>query len=911
MGSAAPSLRRWLLALAVPACVTVGALVVAVALTPLNAPFGLGGGASGSGDGAGSDGSDLALATSEADTASPDDDGVVVATVALGSGWAVPHIAHDPSLPHDHEPVGSATTGASVALGSDVHAVVVRAGSAGRLALRFGTGDQPSPLANLDDPGWMELAAVADEGPDGLAGEEGHEVREPAIGPLLVPAEADRLDLVALDGVPETVEVALLPRFGASVGDGPASPVAVEGGPAIIPREAWADAPWADANDGCSAEPSVADHLQAIVVHHTVTANDYRADQVGDLLRSILYSHTQVNGWCDVGYNFVVDHFGRIWETRTGSIESAVIGGHARGFNTGTVGVAVLGQHHQGGRPAAMPVPAAASDAVAELARWKLGGAAVDPMGTTWLRNRSSGGRQRLAAETWHLVPTVLGHRDLGLTSCPGSHGVDVVASLPARLAGELTAGDPSNAADWAAHQHGPGFAVADLAGEVRPAGAHDHWSAPDAAPVTDAVVAIGGTGNGGYRLTAGGTLRPYGAALARPPVPVSGLAVDVVVRSDLAGGWVLDTSGAIRGFGSVGDLDPVSPSGDGLVALSLTDGGRGYALDRSGRLQAVGGAVDRSRRAVTGDAVDLTLRTADAADTGWVLDETGRLTGFGGVADDRVGRADTPVAVLAGNPDQGGWVVDDTGQFHPFGGARYVFPVLTKADARGVVDAARVTQVADADFLATDDARFVVGLHRLFLAPDPSPDVIDLQVTALEQGSRRYDLALPLARSQAWTGAELDRMYQDVLGRPPDAAGRDYWLEQIAAGLALADIGTYFYGSDEYARSSGAPDAYVARLYRTLLGREPDDDGLRYWTEILTSGQGRPSDVASGFYASIESRRSRSARLHLQVLGTVPSPAERDELADRLGAVGDVVLAAELAADRAFYRRILEGVDR
>jgi hypothetical protein len=68
---------------------------------------------------------------------------------------------------------------------------------------------------------------------------------------------------------------------------------------------------------------------------------------------------------------------------------------------------------------------------------------------------------------------------------------------------------------------------------------------------------------------------------------------------------------------------------------------------------------------------------------------------------------------------------------------------------------------------------------------------------------------------------------------------------------------------------------------------------------------------VASGFYASIESRRSRSARLHLQVLGTVPSPDERDELADRLGTVGDVVLAAELAADRAFYRRILEGVDR
>ena len=93
--------------------------------------------------------------------------------------------------------------------------------------------------------------------------------------------------------------------------------------PPIIPREQWASGTWDYQNEACDEGPWVADHLQAVVVHHTVTANNYAEADVDDLLRAMYYSHVVVNGWCDIGYNFVVDRFGRIWEARTGSIEEA------------------------------------------------------------------------------------------------------------------------------------------------------------------------------------------------------------------------------------------------------------------------------------------------------------------------------------------------------------------------------------------------------------------------------------------------------------------------------------------------------------------------------------------------------------------------------------------------------------
>jgi hypothetical protein len=344
-------------------------------------------------------------------------------------------------------------------------------------------------------------------------------------------------------------------------------------------------------------------------------------------------------------------------------------------------------------------------------------------------------------------------------------------------------------------------------------------------------------------------------------------------------------------------------------VAAVLDDNGVGYVVDAGGRLYPVGGAPDRQITSTVPsgvDVVDFDLRPDGLS--GWVLDDTGRVHGFGGVGSDRVQPPAAVRAVAAAATGTGGWVLDAEGQLWPFDGARLVFPVSTNASMAQAVDLDRVGSVYSPDFLTSDKARYVAAINKLFLGVDPNEIEIDLQVTELEQGAWRSELTEPMARSEHWSGASIDEMYRNALGREPDTEGRAYWLGEIGNGLQLQDLGTYFYGSAEYAESAGGTAAYVSDLYSVLLGRAPDLDGLAYWTDLLDSGRATPPDVAHGFYASIESRRARAADLYERIIGEPPTDEDRQHWAERLLAVGDAGVAAELAASSDYYRLVVDG---
>ena len=119
----------------------------------------------------------------------------------------------------------------------------------------------------------------------------------------------------------------------------------------------------------------------------------------------------QGNGWNDIGYNFLVDRFGTVYEGRYGGIDRAVVGAHARGFNTGSVGVALLGTY-----TGAAPTKAA-QNALTSLLAWRLDLAHTDPLS---MQNVISGGSERWPAKVPVLLRTVSGHRDTGFTECPG-----------------------------------------------------------------------------------------------------------------------------------------------------------------------------------------------------------------------------------------------------------------------------------------------------------------------------------------------------------------------------------------------------------------------------------------------------------------------------------------------------------
>jgi hypothetical protein len=179
------------------------------------------------------------------------------------------------------------------------------------------------------------------------------------------------------------------------------------GSPSLTLRSAWG------ANEKIRrAGPSYATNLRFSVVHHTAGSNTYTRAQSAAIVRAIQLYHVRGNGWNDIGYNFLVDKYGQVFEGRFGGAERNVVGAHAEGFNTGSVGVALLGTYTSA-QPSAQAITA-----IANLLAWRLDVGHVDPLSRlSWI----SGGNARFPSGTPVPLAAVGGHRDTGPTTCPGN----------------------------------------------------------------------------------------------------------------------------------------------------------------------------------------------------------------------------------------------------------------------------------------------------------------------------------------------------------------------------------------------------------------------------------------------------------------------------------------------------------
>jgi hypothetical protein len=179
------------------------------------------------------------------------------------------------------------------------------------------------------------------------------------------------------------------------------------GTPAIVPRAAWG------ASESIRrGPPSYASSVRISIVHHTAGTNAYTRAQAPAIVKGIQLFHVQSNGWNDIGYNFLVDRFGTIYEGRFGGVDRNVIGAHALGFNTGSVGIALLGTY------GSTQPSEAAQDAIAKLIAWRMDVAHADPIAKTTV---VSSGSERHPNGTPVQLRNVSGHRDTGSTSCPGN----------------------------------------------------------------------------------------------------------------------------------------------------------------------------------------------------------------------------------------------------------------------------------------------------------------------------------------------------------------------------------------------------------------------------------------------------------------------------------------------------------
>lgn len=174
--------------------------------------------------------------------------------------------------------------------------------------------------------------------------------------------------------------------------------------PPLRTRPVW------KANESGTASSGVMAAARGFSIHHTAGSNNYTQAQVPAILRGIHAFHTKDRGWSDIGYNYLVDKWGGVWEGRRGSDSwTPSRGAHTLHYNDRLVGISLLGDYNK------VAAPAAAVERISRIVAWKSRQLGIDPTGTTVLAGRT--------------MPTVVGHRDVGSTSCPGTY---LYAKLPA-----------------------------------------------------------------------------------------------------------------------------------------------------------------------------------------------------------------------------------------------------------------------------------------------------------------------------------------------------------------------------------------------------------------------------------------------------------------------------------------------
>jgi hypothetical protein len=252
------------------------------------------------------------------------------------------------------------------------------------------------------------------DGSDPLVVTGAEQIQVRLIGATAAAAPIDP-ELVVVDPGSSPADVAL---------DRPGSAVAAARRPYIYTRAQWG----ADESLRDPAGPSYGS-VRAAWVHHTADTNSYTSDQVPAILRGIYAFHVNGRGWSDIGYNFLVDRFGRTWEGRYGGTTRPVIGAHAYGVNSYTFGVSVMGNFD------VAAVPAAVTTAVTQLIGWK-----------AQIHEINLLGKARITGHTYNAVS---GHRDAAdnSTACPGRYLYAQLPTIRANAAA-LTRGLPSLSLD-------------------------------------------------------------------------------------------------------------------------------------------------------------------------------------------------------------------------------------------------------------------------------------------------------------------------------------------------------------------------------------------------------------------------------------------------------------------------------
>lgn len=319
---------------------------------------------------------------------------------------------------------------------------------------------------------------------------------------------------------------------GARIAQAPLAPAGGLQPPRIITRAEW----------GAASVPprtsAVYGEVQLAFVHHTVTANEYNPADSAAIVLGIARYHRDSNGWNDIGYNFLVDKYGQVFEGRAGGMELAVVGAQAQGYNSVSTGVACLGDF----RAVGQSEPGIA--AVSQLLAWKLALHGVPAEGTVTVTS-AGGDTNRYRSGTPVTLQRISGHRDGNGTTCPGDALYGQLPGLRANAAGPTPAAAASALTLRAATRRVRYPTGVRLSGQLRfgdgaPAGGSplelQYQSGSSGwRPVGAASVGGDGAWAATAELPASGLVRAvYSGDGARPPLEAAPVSVTVLPRLSL-----------------------------------------------------------------------------------------------------------------------------------------------------------------------------------------------------------------------------------------------------------------------------------------------------------------------------------------------------------------------------------------
>ncbi|MFW5652956.1 MAG: N-acetylmuramoyl-L-alanine amidase [Planctomycetota bacterium] len=258
----------------------------------------------------------------------------------------------------------------------------------------IGSPQQMTPLVEYHDLSALEVGATGPAG-EATIGSLTHSYQAPATGAtlwLVGPVALEEMTFVWIQIDEDAPDIRKVHPAEQHLENPMAYPK-----PSVSSRASWG----AHAMNGSPTYCTVTH----VGVHHTASSSDYLTtswQQSANNVKSHQEYHMFTRGWKDIGYNFLIDKFGNIFEGRYGGDD--VVGAHD-GWNCGSMGVSLMGYFHT---PYNNSFNFSLKDALSDLAAWKCDQRNINPTGSGWYAGY--GGTK----------PSIYGHRDVSATACPG-----------------------------------------------------------------------------------------------------------------------------------------------------------------------------------------------------------------------------------------------------------------------------------------------------------------------------------------------------------------------------------------------------------------------------------------------------------------------------------------------------------